>query len=513
MSAFAGAASARPTKQDPPPPAGGEIQHVVVVFQENVSYDHYFGTYPSAANFSGEQPFTAAAGTPSSDNYLAHPDLLTANPNGANPQRLDPQVVNQLLTCDQDHAYGPEQQAFDHGKMDKFVSSLGTGSGKDPTGVACKPSMVMNYYDGNSVTALWNYAQHFTMSDNSYGTTYGPSAPGAINLVAGNTSGVSADNGKNLTGEVENKTIIGDPQPLGDDCSTRDAVRLSGPNVGDLLNQHDITWGWFQGGFGGYDPATNKATGCSTTHNVGAALGGTGTSGAHAWGVKGDYIAHHEPFQYYASTANPHHMPPSSPAMIGHTDQANHQYDLTDFWTAVDNGNMPAVSFLKAPGYQDGHAAYSDPIDEQQFLVDTINKLEARPEWAHTMIVISYDDSDGWYDHAFSGVTNPSAAPSDALTGAGMCGAKKPTETQDRCGFGPRLPLLLISPWVRANDIDHHLSDQTSILRFVEDNWQLGRLGDGSFDSTSPPLLDHQLMNPAGNTPALVLDPATGQPV
>ncbi len=73
------------------------------------------------------------------------------------------------------------------------------------------------------------------------------------------------------------------------------------------------------------------------------------------------------PFQHYGSTANPKHLPPSSAGAIGTTDTANHQYDLSDFWAALDAGNMPAVSFLKAPGYEDGHAGYSDPLDEQHF--------------------------------------------------------------------------------------------------------------------------------------------------
>ncbi|MDT5231479.1 MAG: phospholipase, partial [Mycobacterium sp.] len=89
-----------------------------------------------------------------------------------------------------------------------------------------------------------------------------------------------------------------------------------------------ITWGFFEGGF---KPTESKPDGtavCGASHNVGAALGGTGKSGALAFDVKADYIPHHEPFQYYASTANPHHLPPSSAAMIGQTDRANHQYDL-----------------------------------------------------------------------------------------------------------------------------------------------------------------------------------------
>ena len=94
-----------------------------------------------------------------------------------------------------------------------------------------------------------------------------------------------------------------------------------------------------------------------------------------------DYNPHHPAFMYYNSTTNPHHLPPTSVAMIGHTDQANHQYDLSDFWAAAQAGNMPAVSFIKASKYQNGHPGYSDPLDEQNFLVSTINRLQSLPEW------------------------------------------------------------------------------------------------------------------------------------
>ena len=90
---------------------------------------------------------------------------------------------------------------------------------------------------------------------------------------------------------------------------------------------------------------------------------------------------------------NPHHLPPTSVLMVGKTDQANHQYDLSDFWNTIAPGNLPAVSFLKASMYQTGHPGYSDPIDEQAFLVDTINHLQRLPEWNNTAIIIAYDDS------------------------------------------------------------------------------------------------------------------------
>ncbi|HXN22881.1 MAG TPA: alkaline phosphatase family protein [Candidatus Dormibacteraeota bacterium] len=256
-------------------------------------------------------------------------------------------------TCDQNHDYGDEQKAFHGGLMDRFVEAL---SCNDP--VLGKKS-VMGYYDGNTVTAFWNYAQNFAMSDNFYNTTFGPSTPGALNLVAGNTYGATLVRGP-AKGEIADGlsfgAVIGDPRPATDVCAPASGatVTISGNNVGDLLNAAGVTWGWFQGGFAD----------CKASH--------TGMTGL----TKLDYIPHHEPFQYYPQTANPKHLPATSIAMIGRTDQANHQYDLADFWKAVNTHNMPAVAFLKAAGYQDGHAAYSDPLDEQQFLVETINALQ-----------------------------------------------------------------------------------------------------------------------------------------
>ncbi|MDT5056832.1 MAG: phospholipase [Mycobacterium sp.] len=493
------------------------IHHLVVVFQENVSFDHYFGTYPSAANVDGQR-FTARPGTPQVDGLT--PELLTHNPNRAQATRLG--GPRQQVVCDQDHEYTAEQEAFHGGAMDQFVEHTETATCKPPMFTA--PGMVMDYYDGNSVTALWNYAQHFAMSDNSYNTTFGPSTPGAVNLISGQNHGVTTEfmpNGKFPIGDViENAgdgqgTVIGDAQPFGDDCSNRDQVQLSADNknIGDLLDAKGITWGFFEGGF---KPTESKPDGtavCGASHNVGAALGGTGKSGALAFDVKADYIPHHEPFQYYASTANPHHLPPSSAAMIGQTDRANHQYDLSDFWAAADAGHLPAVSYLKAPGFQDGHAQYSDPLDEQQFLVDTINHLQRLPEWKDTAVVISYDDSDGWYDHKMSPIVSTSASPQDALSGPGICGDTKaqPAKYQGRCGYGPRLPLLVISPYARPNFVDHTQTDQASILRFVEDNWRTGRIGDDSFDERAG-TLDAMFDFGAAAQPTVILNPQTGTP-
>lgn len=501
---------------DSPAETASPIKHLVVIFQENVSFDHYFGTYPRAANTDG-QPFTAAPGSPQVDGLDTA--VLTHNPNLAPPRRLG--GPTQQVVCDQDHGYRAEQGAFHGGAMDQFVQFTEKGDCQPPTFTA--PGMVMDYYDGNSVTALWNYAQHFAMSDHSYGTTFGPSAPGAINLISGQTHGVTAQfmpGGRPFpagdviadTGNGQG-TLIDDAQPLGDDCSDRDQVRLSNSNknIGDLLNAKGITWGFFEGGFKPTDVKSDGAVVCGASHHVGVALGGTGSSGALPFGTKADYIPHHEPFQYYSSTANPHHQPPSSTASIGHSDQANHQYDLSDFWSAASTGHLPSVSYLKAPAYQDGHAGYSDPLDEQQFLVDTINRLQRLPEWKNTAVVIAYDDSDGWYDHEVSPTVSTSATDQDDLTRPGDCGdpAAKPATYGGRCGYGPRLPLLVVSPYAKPNFVDHTVTDQTSILRFVEANWKTGRIGDDSFDARAG-ALDTMFDFTGPTQPALILDARTG---
>jgi phospholipase C len=457
------------------------IKHVVVIFDENISYDHYFGTYPEATNKGGGTKFHAKKDTPKNDN-LVTAKKLKKNPNLYKPFRLSPK---QSATCDQNHGYTAEQKAYNLGAMNAFVQNVSVDTCS--TGLFSAPGLTMGYFDGNTVTGLWNYAQNFAMSDSSFATNFGPSTPGAINLVSGNTHGfveVDANTGAPAPGtaviDADPTTgvgsMIGDPQPYADDCSNHAAgnhlVRGTGRNVGDLLNAQGITWGWFQGGFAptaAWSGAPGTFAACGTTHQ--------NTGGQSSL----DYIPHHNPFSYYPSTANPHHLPPSSIQAVGTTDQANHNYDLSVFAQAVKAKKLPSVSFLKAPAYQDGHAGYSDPIDEQHFLVDQINLIQKSKYWKDTAIVIAYDDSDGWYDHRAAKITNGS---NNATFDTALCsGVPASGGYTGRCGPGPRLPLLVISPYAKANYVDHHQTEQTSILRFIEDNWKIGRIGDFSFDT------------------------------
>jgi phospholipase C len=503
------------------------IRHVVVIFQENVSFDHYFATYPNAANTDGSH-FVAKPGTPVVNGMFAS-GLLDHNPNSTQPFRLS---SSQAVTCDQDHGYKDEQRAFNAGGMNEFPETVGVGAppcidyGKGK-------GLVMGYYDGNTVTALWNYAQAYAMSDNHYSTTFGPSTPGAVNLIAGQTYGATLqpDSFGHTGGASGNVTaigpdgvgsVIGDPRPSPalDNCTlpsnadptkARAYIQMNGPNVGDLLNRRHITWGWFQGGF---RPAAAPNPPLSNTPGgTGPVVCGSAHSGIPGTGVSYDYIPHHEPFQYYPQTANPKHLTPSSVSNIGRTDRANHQYDLADFWTALDAGRLPAVSYLKAAAYQDGHAAYSDPLDEQTFLVETINRLMQSREWEHMAIVVLYDDSDGWYDHQMGPIVRQSNTPDDGLFGSGNCGTAPAGSFNGRCGYGPRQPLLVISPWARQNHVDHTLTDQSSVLRFIEDNWHLGRLGRQSSDEFAGSLFGlFDFSERHGRAPQLMLNALTGNP-
>ena len=437
-----------PTTSAPRPTAtwtgstASPIEHLVVIVQENVSYDHYFATYPT--------------GDPS----LIAPD----NPNAAQPFRLGPE---QARTCDQFHSYETQLAAVNGGRMDRFVEAAGNAG--DCPNYGYGTSLPMAYYDGDTVTAMWNYAAHFAMSDSFFATTYGPSTPGVLNLVAGQTGGFAPAAGVTADGHV-----FADPEPVGDVCAAAGGVSVQDPanqTIGDLLSMRGVSWGWFQGGFAD----------CSATH---VSMGGVESA---------DYVAHHNPFQYYPRSANLAHVPPASVDEIGHAGQANHVYDLESFWAAADAGSLPAVSFLKAPAYQDGHPGYSSPLDEQRFLVETLNRLQSSDQWLSTAVIIAYDDSGGWYDSAYG-----------------------PIQSTDpgRVGLGPRLPLLVISPFVRVGLVDHTLTQQSSITRFIEDNWMLGRLGHESTDERAGSIDSlFDFTRRAEDSQPLILDPVTGEVV
>jgi phospholipase C len=498
------------------------IKHLVVIFNENRSFDHYFATYPNALNPEGEPLFEPARNTQRDiNNLLSSPALLENNPNlnaangtvASNPFRLDRTQAN---TADQSHNYTNEQKAYDGGKLDLFPLDVGSGT-PGGAGAFGTKAQTMGYFDGNTVTALWNYAQNYAMSDNAWGDNYGPSTPGLLNMFAGSTNGIVpgvGTSGNELADGAGSFTLIGDIDPTGDVCSSlTTTVSSKARNVGDLLNAANIPWGSFVGGFNLQTINNNGTTGCKRS-TVSQVVGG----------AVGDYIPHHIWFQYFASTANLTHARPTSTKAIGYTevpgtkkvDPANHAYDLEDFTTAVGSGNYPAV--IKMAAFQDAHPGNSDPLDEQTGLVTLINFLQQQPDWDSTAVILAYDDSDGWYDHAFSPTTRTSFSPSDALNGAGICGVVGTAEpigvnglpVHGRCGPGTRQPFVVISPYAKKNYVSHVFITQASIPQFIEDNWLNGeRIGNGSFDATTGSIADMFNFKKANST-ALILDPTFG---
>jgi phospholipase C len=536
------------------------IKHVVVIFGENVSFDHYFATYPQAANPVGEPQFTAAAGTPAVNN-LANNNLIATNPNALStspntagrtvgavtiaglglpaadllPFRLDRSQAN---TSSQNHAYAAEQLAYNNGAMDSFPLFTAAGSTiAGSTGAFATKGQVLGYFDGNTVTALWNYAQHFAMNQNAYTDTYGPSTPGALAVVSGQNNGVivaGGTSGNAIPDSAGGFTMVGDLDPTGDVCTLAANSAVTGTmssnnkNIGDLLNAKNITWGGFMGGFNLQTVNANGTTGCARS-TFSQVLNATKT----------DYVQHHAWFQYYASTANLAHTRPSSTAVIGATDPldntatpVHHQYDTDDFFAAVKAGNYPSVSFLKAPAVEDGHPGNSDPIDEQAFVTKVVNFLQQQPDWKNTAVIIAYDDSDGWYDHRYKAPTSSSfdsttaqsaggktVAGSDNLSAAGQCTAAGAVQPQGvnggavngRCGPGTRTPFVVVSPWAKANFVDDTAITQASVVKFIEDNWLGGqRIGGGSFDATAGSIMNMFDFAGSGNNPPLYLDQNLG---
>src|SRR5208282_759145 len=338
-----------------------------------------------------------------------------------------------------------------------------------------------------------------------------PSSVGALNLAAGTTSGLTVTGTSSTKGTIAGAALsgvlIGDIDPGLDDCSTasKHATVTDGSiNIGVLLNNADITWGWFQGGF---DPTSGTT--------LPAVCGSTSTSPLiptppTAPEAITDYVSHHNPFDYYAQTANPHHLLPTGP--VGQTDQANHQYDVSLFLNAIANGTLPSVSFVKAKAIQNGHPGNSDPLDEQAWLVKVVNAIESSQYWNDTAIIITYDDSDGWYDHQMDTVVNQSnSTVDDELAGPGSCGTTPVGGNPGRCGYGPRLPLIVISRYAKSNYIDHRMTDQSSVIRFIEDNWKLPRVGGDSNDVKAGSLFG--FFDFDGRAPRIILSTTTGQVV
>ncbi|WP_374585595.1 acid phosphatase [Ideonella dechloratans] len=381
------------------------------------------------------------------------------------------------VTRDMYHRFFENQMQINGGKNDQFVAWADSGA------------MVMGQFDSSN-SALYKLAQQYTLADNFFQGAFGgsflnhqylicacaPEYPNADtaaaapsiavldkdssgnythNLSVASGSPASAMDGKPVfvkSGNITPANYFGDNkfyavntmqppyQPSGNapvDVSGTDSLYANATksttlpaqtatNIGDLLTAKGVSWKWYAGAWnaattdGTQDPASSRSViyagnsyGVATTANL-------------------DFQPHHQPFNYYAEFDPVTHA----------TERANHLQDYTNLVADAAAGTLPAVSFYKPEGLYNQHPGYANVTDADQKIADLVAKLQASPQWKHMMIVITYDENGGQWDH----VAPPAA---------------------DKMGPGTRIPALIISPYAKKGTVDHTQYDTASVLRLI----------------------------------------------
>ncbi len=406
----------------------GVIEHVIVIIQENRSFDSYFGTYPFADGF------TPRPGTPVPDNLLGYPSSPAFQHNLLSPELFLTDRTVGGSAVDPPHDQLTMVRQYHGGRMDQFVQWAEKLKRETR-------EIVMGHYDYRLVPHYWHYAQQYALADHYFTSMFGSSTPAALFLAAADSPFV-----KNF-------------YPDGDACTLEGketVAPMDHPNVGSALTAAAISWGWYQGGFSDCSPD-----------------------------VEADYDAHHNPFQYFSDTAD-----------LDHSGTEN-QHDLAEFFAALEGNTLPQVAYVKAERPRNEHPGYSSIAGGRDFVVRTLNAIMDSDAWDRTVVILTFDESGGWYDH----VPPPQIVP---LPEDGPALEEKPY------GLGPRVPTLVISPFAKSNYISHHLYDHASVVRFIEDIYLQG----AHLNARSAAAGDlRDMIDLNRRTPALRLDPRTGMPV
>ena len=497
-----------------------KIKYVFVLFQENRSFDFYFGTYPGARGLfsqpAGEtpgfvQPIVLTDGSVGTISPFKIPQSVTdVNGNAVSLYPEDTDSVNHShagidakLNLNTNSIAQNNRYAFVEQGLTGTLSSDGaTYTGPAPTEQQVqKGELVVSHVDCDTAPFLWNYADRFTLFDNFFDTVIGPSTPNAIAMIAGQ-SGMTQwvkhpELGSNITTTNAQLPVTGDAQPFwgsaldvltppsekqptetGGAPSTNPSSNLTFATLPlsfmgnqiekitaadldpafDLLDvQGDIkkiagdhnkpvNWGWFQEG---YDHESTDPSATATHVN---------------------YIAHHNGPQYFGYEAN----------NLGET-QA-HLKGLGDFFAAINASALPQNGgvFYVRGGYgnldrliprspspavkadftgNDDHPGYSDAQISEALLADSINAIAGSKYWPESAIIITYDETDGLYDH-----TQPKIRSFDPL-GAAL-------------DQGPRIPMIVISPYSEVHAISHEATEHGSIIKFIDELFNLTPLAD-----------------------------------
>ncbi|MBV9521679.1 MAG: acid phosphatase [Alphaproteobacteria bacterium] len=405
------------------------IQHVIVVYLENHSFDNLFGDFPGA---NGRQRAGKSAAQVDADGkpYRTLPAPYDAYKKPPGPdERFPADLANRPFLIDrfvaQDervpdlvHRYYQEQMQIDGGKMDRFAAV------SDARGLA------MGYHDGSKML-LWRYAKEYTLADNFFHAALGGSflnhfwticacTPRYDNPPAAVTAVLRPDGSMEKDGQVTpDGFAINTMQSvyMPHAASITDAARLlppqDAPTIGDRLSEKNVSWAWYSGGWN-------------------AALAGDPDA---------SFQYHHQPFAYFRNYAD------------GTAAKRQHLKDETDFLNDIDADTVPAVVFYKPLGRDNEHPGYTDIASGDRHIAAVIEKIRRSKAWASSVIIVTYDENGGYWDHV--------APP-----------------RLDRWGPGIRVPTVIISPFAKRRHADHTLYDTTSILRLIEERFGLAPLGE-----------------------------------
>jgi acid phosphatase len=415
--------------EEPPKPVAGldRINHIITIYLENRSFDQLYGLFPGA---DGVADAGSAATQVDRDGkpYDRLPPVLNTNfkppridarfpvdlPN--KPYRAEPYVALSQVTGDAWHRFYQEQLQIDGGKMDKFVAWSDAGA------------LVMSYFDG-SPAPLWRYANDYVLMDHFHHAGFGGSFFNHFMLVcacAPRFDGAPAD----LVAVLDDKgMLVKDGAVTPDGYAVNTLLALHGPlpgkidpghllpvqtapTIGDRLDDKGIDWAWYSGG---WDAAVAGRPGPL-------------------------FQFHHQPFAYFERYA------------LGSPGARAHLKDEIDFVDGIEKGTLPPVVFFKPSGEDNEHPGYASVLAGEYHTALLVRLIERSPLWKDSVIIITYDENGGLWDHV--------APP-----------------TIDRWGPGARVPTLVISPFAKRGFVDHTLYDTTAILKLIETRFGLAPLG------------------------------------
>jgi phospholipase C len=405
-----------------------KINHVIVIYQENWSFDSLYGKFPGAdglANAGSAVQQTTKDGTA----YTTLPQPLD---NSRKPPVPDPRFPADLpvapfdvaryvgpdeRTGDLVHRFFQQQHQIHGGQMDRFVAWSDNGG------------LVMSYYDAKDLPE-GKLAQQYTLADRFFHAAFGgsflnhfwlicactpawPDAPADLRIELDTNGTLVRDGVVTPDGYAVNTAYAPSrPYPATAADPGRRLPLQTMPTIGDRLSEHGISWVWYAGGWD--DAAAGRPDPL--------------------------FQFHHHPFNYFAKYAE------------GTTARTEHLKDIAGFLTALKGGALPAVSFLKPIGADNEHPGYANLLRGQRYVADLVKAVQDSAYWKDSLIIITYDENGGRWDHV---------APPPG----------------DRWGPGSRVPTILISPYAKKGFVDHTPYDTTSILKFIEVRWNLAPLG------------------------------------